>query len=215
MTSDKHWTRSTALASLAGSAGVLALLAGLFILEAGIGLAGEAPRRSEPASLPASQSGVEALVGAPADRCVYASPGRRLCRWQLEGRLIRPIARGGIGDGQNVRIICTLPLRADEAGACVAHPNGESRLPAVAAASSPGDPFVSLVDIGGLSHALGDIPERCRTRGGAQICSWPISPRAYGLEGFAPDAEDVRLRCLLPLDGSPRADGSCEVVAPD
>jgi len=207
--------RKTTLAALGGSASALALLAGLFVLKTGVGIASEAPLRSGSATLPASQAGVEQLLGAPAERCVFARPDFRLCSWQVEGRLVRPITRGGVGDGESVRVVCELPLRDGAAGVCHAHAEGESRLPSVSAASSPGDPFASLATIGALSHALGDIPESCSTHGGAQLCSWPLPPGAAASDALPSDAEDVRLRCLLPLDGSPRADDACEVVAPD
>ena len=215
MTSRPVPVRNTILAALAGSASSLALLAGLFFLKAGVGIASDAPARPGLETLPASQVGVERLMGKPAEHCVFARPDYQLCRWQVEGRLVRPIARGGVGDGDSVRVVCELPMRGDAAGVCYAHPEGESRLPAVAAASLPGDPFASLATIGALSHALGDIPESCSTRGGAQLCAWPIPPGTLGVEEPASDTEDMQLRCLLPLDGSPRAVDSCEVVTPD
>jgi hypothetical protein len=209
------WLRQNILAALGGSASALALLAGLFVLKAGVGIASEAPQLPVSEALPASQAGVEQLLGEAAERCVFARPDHRLCSWQVEGRLVRPITRGGVGDGDRVRIVCELPLREGAAGVCHAHAEGESRLPSVSSANSPGDPFASLATIGALSHALGDIPESCSTHGGAQLCSWPLPPGTAASDAVASDAEDVQLRCLLPLDGSPRADDSCEVVAPD
>ena len=115
----------------------LALLLGLFALSTGIGTAREAATGTTSATLPSSRLGIERLAGGPADRCVHASPGRVLCRWQVSGRLVRPITRGGVGDGDRVRIVCELPASGEGAGTCQTHPAGEARLPSVAAAASP------------------------------------------------------------------------------
>jgi hypothetical protein len=191
----------------------LALLLGLIALTAGIGTAREGATDTTSTTLPSTRPGIERLAGGPADRCVYASPGRVLCRWQVSGRLVRPITRGGVGDGNRVRIVCELPTRGEASGACQAHPAGEARLPSVAAANSPQDPFVAYATIGALSHALGDVPAHCTTLGGVQDCSWSLP--SDGAESEDLDETQGMLRCLLPLDGSPRADGSCEVVAPE
>jgi len=194
------------------------LLLGLALATAGIGAATQRARDLPPvglgedsasASLPSSEAGVEQLAGGPADRCVYASPGRKLCRWQLDGRLVRPITRGGVGDGGRVRLLCELPTGGEGPGACQVHPIGETALPAVAALGAVQDPYRALSTLASLGQALGDVPERCTTLGFAQSCTWPLAGDAGSGSG-----EPV-LRCLLPLDGSPRADDSCEVTAPE
>jgi hypothetical protein len=193
----------------------LALLGGLSVLDAQLEAFERAVARPAFGPLPASQEGLERFAGATADRCVFAGPDRKLCRWQVEGRLVRANELGGVGDGSKVNLVCELPTDASASGACQAHAIDETRLPAVSAAPSPGDAFASYATITALSHALGDVPDRCITGAGSQACTWLLDGGEAGIGRLEGDADDAILRCLLPLDGRARADGSCEVLAPE
>lgn len=65
-----------------------------------------------------------------------------------------------------------------------------------------------------LSHLVGDAPDGCRMGIGAQSCTWTLSRRetSYPLLRVPPAVEGpVELRCVLPLDASPREPNSCSV----
>lgn len=168
---------------------------------------------------------VVAFTGDQPERCVFAAPGRELCTWQLPGRLFGPsedsVANGG------VNLICELPIGIsadliESSGACRAHPRSmpAGDLPAVGAAPPPdhSPPTLGLGEARtatSISHLLGDGPKRCRTRRDDQICDWELMRAEVGYAALAPLARPgqgpVRLRCLLPLDGSARRTSSCDV----
>ena len=78
---------------------------------------------AEPAALQASasRSDLVRFAGRQPDRCVYSAPNRELCRWKIEGRLIRPghaNLRSVLG---SVNLLCDVPIgpRSEAEGACV------------------------------------------------------------------------------------------------
>jgi hypothetical protein len=168
---------------------------------------------------------VVAFAGDQPERCVFAAPGRELCTWQLPGRLFGPSDDPVAGGGVN--LICELPIGIsadlhESSGACRAHPRSAPAgdLPAVSAAPPAGHQPRAL-DLGSartatsISHLVGDGPTRCKTRRNDQICDWELRQAEVGFAALASLARSgpgpVRLRCLLPLDGSPRRPSSCDV----
>lgn len=68
-----------------------------------------------------------------------------------------------------------------------------------------------------LSTLVGDAPTRCRIKKTRAYCSWLAHNGTYGHGTLALIAmrtetdfsDKIRLTCMLPADGSPRAEGSC------
>ncbi len=202
-----------------------------FVVTAG-GPAPAAPQVS------ATRSDLVRFAGRPPDRCVYSSPDRELCRWRIEGRLIRPGHADLRGD---VNLLCDVPIgaRSEAEGACVvlalepgALPSlteaDRDELPPVSAAQPAPPPSVSPMQaawqlaeartVRDLSHLVGDVPEDCLTGRGVQTCHWRIAAGEAGYGIFAAVAgagRSVELRCRLPIDGSDRPAESCLVKASD
>ena len=206
--------------------GVVVMLgvgAGLALVLAAAAPGGEVPEEPPLAGL--TRDLVVSFTGDQPERCVFAAPGRELCTWQLPGRLFGPEDRPASDGGVN--LICELPIGVsadllESSGACRAHPRSmpAGDLPAVSAAPPPGHQTPAL-ELGeartatSISHLLGDGPRRCKTRRNDQVCDWELGRAAVGYAALAPLARTgdgpVRLRCLLPLDGSPRQPSSCDV----
>ena len=71
-----------------------------------------------------------------------------------------------------------------------------------------------------LSHAVGDVPQRCLTGANQQTCVWLLMPGTGGHARLTDGLENpspVVVRCSLPLDGSPRSASSCAsaTLSPD
>lgn len=167
------------------------------------------------------------FAGGPPDRCVFASPGRELCRWRLEGRVVTPAGSEPLVGPQN--LVCELPRdpSSEDAGSCfvrgaAAAPQDEA-LPPV---SSPGDPresarhaamiLAEARNVGELSLLVGDVPDGCHTVYRGQICTWSLAPGSAAYERLAALAQGegaLELRCVLPLEAVDRAGQSCAVVA--
>jgi len=158
---------------------------------------------------------VSAFAGAEPARCVFASPGLQICSWPLAGRLFGTDDPGETTLALN--LICELAIDVDDGRRpeCRVHSLGAlvEALPAVSA-ESPSQARARVLDriseattVVALSHSLGELPTRCQTAAGEQRCEW-TNPGDVGT---------ARLRCELPLDGSPRLADSCELieVAPD
>ena len=187
----------------------------------------------DPASTAITEARVSTFAGREPDRCVHAAEGRKLCTWRLSGRLTGPDLPEHVRPG--VRLVCELPTASAEPvpGTCVAHladarpPEGNSaaqRLPPVGGAppdhalDAKSGAMARLArgeNVSELSHLVGDAPEQCRTGGGVQTCTWPISPSSAGYELFSAMASAegaLSLTCILPLDGSTRTPGSCSIA---
>ena len=71
-----------------------------------------------------------------------------------------------------------------------------------------------------LVSLMGAAPDSCAVLGdGTRGCAWFATSAVYGHGTLAfslpASTEDrVRMRCVLPADGSPRADGSCHLEVP-
>lgn len=153
------------------------------------------------------------FAGSAPERCVFASPGLKLCSWLIEGRLI-----GAADPGEEalaLNLICEVGIDTgfERESSCKVHPVGSlsSPLPAVSAGSplqastALPDWIVDATTITELSHELGEIPVQCVTSPGVQRCEWPLRPENQS-------AQTPRLHCELPLDGSPRRADSCRIV---
>jgi hypothetical protein len=218
------------LGTLAG----LGLVAGLWVVAWTV-----APASGEARSMNASRIEVERFAGGSPDRCVFSAPDREMCRWRIEGRVIRAGGTDESGVASGVNLLCELPIdpmspatgfcnvHALEPGAVaqLAQTEGVASLPPVSAARpeplvTPFDPVAVAVALSeartlrDLSKLLGDIPESCLTGAGVQTCRWHISEGSDGemLFASAPGmARAVELLCRLPLDGSARLAESCLV----
>jgi hypothetical protein len=215
-------------------------LAGL-ALAAGLGAAGllAEPASGDAMKKNASRIELENFAGAAPDRCVYSAPGRELCRWRVEGRVIRPGRTDAPGVVSGVNLVCELPIdpASPARGACDVHalePGATAELaandPALPPVSAPRpeailkpmDPIAVARVLGDartvreLSKLLGDVPQSCLTGRGVQTCRWQISDEGVGemlFAGVAGLTRAVELQCRLPLDGGPRPADSCLVMS--
>ena len=159
-----------------------------------------------------SMERARAFAGGSPERCVFSAPGRQLCSWPMEGRLLSL----DIADDAPLRLalICELSIDATpETPACEVHATGapSDGLPHVSSGGDFGAGELVLERIRGaattaaLTHALGRMPAGCRSGFAVQRCDWPLPlgarEHATGL-----------LRCELPLDGSARAPDSCALL---
>ena len=214
----------------------VAATAGIVVAAAGPALAAnDGPQVS------ATRSNLVRFTGGQPDRCVYSAPDRELCRWRIEGRLIRRGHADQRAVPGGVNLLCDVPIRAasEAEGACVVlalEPDAvpslteadRDKLPPVSAARPAPSPSVSPMQaarqlaeartVRDLSHLVGDVPEDCLTGRGAQTCHWRIAAGEAGYGIFAAVAGaggTVELRCRLPIDGSDRPAESCLVTASD
>jgi hypothetical protein len=165
------------------------------------------------AEAPEPISVVSQFAGTEPERCVFASAGQKVCSWSLDGRLIGPEAPDAPTLALN--LICEVSIDSQSAGEprCEVHPVGllTPALPPVGAGGSENSDLRVLAGVASatttteISWAMGAIPAQCRSASGAQRCDWSLPT-----EGRA--GKDAVLRCELPLDGTPRADGSCQIV---
>jgi hypothetical protein len=166
------------------------------------------------------------FAGGQPDRCVFASPGRELCRWRLDGSVVRP-SGSSLADGP-VNLVCELPADAlsEEPGSCFvraeAAPAGQHELPPVSAAADPvqrashaAGILAEARTVTELSLIVGDAPDSCHTIYGAQLCRWKLDVGRAArerLSALAPGEGPLELRCLLPLEAVARLNQSCAVV---
>ena len=202
---------------------------------------GPAPAANDDPQVSATRSDLAHFAGRQPDRCVYSAPDRELCRWRIEGRLIRPGHADQRGVPGGVNLVCDVPIGAqsEAEGDCVvlalepgAMPSlteaDRAELPPVSAARPAPPPSVNPMEaarelaeartVQELSHLVGDVPEDCLTGRGVQICHWRIAAGEAGYGIFASVAGavgSVELRCRLPIDGSERTAESCLVTASD
>lgn len=216
-----------------GAKGLQAGFVGLVAVACG---GGEAPGGSEALAARTTKAEVAEFAGRGADRCVFSAPDLELCAWRLEasGGSWSALAAEAGAEG-DLNLLCEFPLdgtpRAE--GSCLAHPRSleaaaaSDELPPVGAAGSlerRRDAERKLGDalsVRALSHLVGDAPERCKTGAMVQTCEWSAAEgqAGYGLLASLVDdagsGSSVRLRCVLPLDGSARATDSCEAAWAD
>ena len=215
-------------------------LAGLALV-AGLGVASlwVEPAFGDASKMSASRIELENFAGAAPDRCVYSAPGRELCRWRVEGRVIRPGRTDAPGAMRGVNLVWELPIdpasmsggvgdvHALEPGATAQLAASDLALPPVSAPRpapivAPLDPIAVAMVLGEartvreLSRILGDVPQSCLTGRGVQTCRWQISDEGVGemlFAGVPGLARAVELQCRLPLDGGPRTTDSCRVTS--
>lgn len=182
-------------------------------------LSGSLPGRAGEGASVAAGVGPASLGGGAPDRCVFAAPDLKLCRWEFQGRLFSAGKDDTHPPATRIHLLCEVPLGAQESAepSCRIHAQGALPLPPVAASGPRNRPLRGLEALNAartladLSHALGDIPERCQTGVGQQTCVWLLRPGSSGhqfLEGASED-QPLLLRCELPLNGGPRSPGSC------
>ena len=176
------------------------------------------------------------FAGGEPERCVFAGPDRQICRWEMEGRLLtgdssQNSSKDSHRDSNNasssnrVHLICETRIGeaapgADD-GACSVYPvlAEEIRSADATGTTARRDTAQRLVEartVTELSDLVGDIPDDCATGTGTQLCQWRLDESTIGrlqLQQLAETVAPVHLRCELPLDGEPRAVGSCGMVA--
>lgn len=182
---------------------------------------------AEPGFL-ASQAEAQALAGREEPRCFSVTPDRKVCRWRIDGTLVRA---GDRTDSEGMNLVCRLPKDpAEGIGSCIAHLRARvepAPLPPVSAAGGP--ELVSSLrdgliqrrlamagDLNELSHLVGDVPEACESEGAYQTCTWTLTAGTLAharLAAQADQARPVELRCTLPIGGSERDPDSCQVNA--
>jgi hypothetical protein len=175
----------------------------------------------------AQRAELERFAGRGPDRCVYARPGRELCRWSLAGNVVTPSGPSRVAGPVN--LVCELPEdRASQAqGSCFvrgrnAVADAEGELPPV---SAPSDPLqrarhaagllAEAHNVAELSLLVGDVPDSCHTLYGGQLCRWSLEEGSGARERLAALAAGegaLELRCLLPLEDVERPQNSCVVV---
>lgn len=166
------------------------------------------------------------FAGRGPDRCVYARPGRELCRWSLEGSVVTPSGAAPVAGPIN--LVCELPTDAasQAPGSCFVRgravaADAESKLPPVSAASDPlqrarhsAGILAEARNVAELSLLVGDVPDGCHTVYGGQLCRWSLgedSPARERLAALAAGEGALELRCLLPLEDVDRPQHSCAV----
>jgi len=167
------------------------------------------------------------FAGGQPDRCLYAGPGRELCRWEIAGTVVVPLGSAAIQGP--LKLVCELPTGAarDQRGSCFVR--GEAAafagapLPPVSSAATPEQQARHAAAVLGeartiaeLSLLVGDAPESCHTVYAGQMCRWSLPEGSGGRERLAALAGDeglFELRCLLPLEATGRPPESCAVVS--
>jgi hypothetical protein len=157
------------------------------------------------------------FMGTYAGRCLPTRPGFQLCKWEVGDRYQswETLARA-IGTSRRVTVICELPSDGGPRGpdscgiyARESHDYSGGREQALRA-------LEEARTLAALSSLVGDLPHSCREEvPGTRTCIWRVSNReaGYGLLAAAADANgQLRLVCEIPVDGGPRAAGSCRAA---
>lgn len=193
---------------------------------------GGAPLTREALESSATKQELSEFAERSPERCVYSAPELELCTWKVEkgargwSLLARPLLAGG-----DLNLVCELPIdgspRADDSCEAHARPAQEMAtrgdLPSVSAGTRVApDPrkaqqrLVAARTLRELSNLVGDVPDRCRTGAGVQICEWSVSEGqpAHALIAAAVSVPEgaIALRCVLPLDGGVREAESCSAA---
>ncbi|MEE9608845.1 MAG: hypothetical protein V3U03_13980 [Myxococcota bacterium] len=194
-----------------------------------LGCAGSGPATQ--ADLDASATKVELIefAGHEPERCVFSAPSLELCSWRLgESDRGWAVLAEPLGAHSDVNLVCEIPIdgspRAE--GSCSGYALAASKLPAVSAPAGVAEArreaaaqrLAAARTVRELSDLLGDAPDKCLTGMGVQTCAWSLSEEVAGYElvaALATSPGALELRCLVPLDGSPRASDSCTVEEAD
>jgi len=185
------------------------------------------------------RDGITGFVGAPPAICVASSARTELCEWRMGSREpgYTAVARA-IGSDDYINLLCELPIdgrpRANDA--CSAYPQRSNRmswsLPARSARkgskpvasrevlrsryqSEADEAIAGALTLVDLSRLMGAAPSDCVVASaGTRFCLWRTTSRTFGHGTLAmwiraSKGKKIRLRCVLPDDGSPRRPNSC------
>ncbi len=149
------------------------------------------------------------------------------------------VMANAIGTGDRLNLICELPVSGEPRapGSCTIHPRRSNRyswkLPSTAGTrrSARSSETQSVVrerhrntasqwmaeanTLPQLSRLMGAIPDECTPSDtGTQYCTWRMNSHTFGHGTLvvwigAKKSKKIRLHCVLPSDGSPRAPDSC------
>ncbi len=212
-----------------GSWGIALAAALAFAVGAGLLLTRSrdgAPDAPEVADFAEAAAAVAMVAGGPPERCIFAGPDRKLCRWHVAGRLLSGSHPSRPDSSAGVYLLCELERGSGTTPSCEAHAvDAATALPPVSAANGIDRERERLAGarralsqaqtVTDLSQLAGDLPERCQTGFDAQTCTWRLEPgtRAHEtLSALGETSETAALRCRLPLDGEPRNIDSCSVM---
>jgi hypothetical protein len=188
-----------------------------------------------------NQKALDEWVGAPPESCWASGPGVVLCEWKLSRH--EPNGRElavAIRTTKPMALMCALPDDGSErlASSCVARPRRSNRAEFSTSKVTPLHDY-TMRDIRKriqklaqewidesrtmttLSFLLGSVPTRCLPpEAGTQECWWHLDDSVYGQGTVATalgvrSTKKVRLRCTLPINGSPRIADSCEASEDD
>lgn len=194
-----------------------------------LGCAGSGPATQADLEASATKTELSAFAGREPERCVFSAPSLELCSWRL-GETDRGWATLAepLGASSDVNLVCEIPIDGSSRseGSCAGYALAAAGLPAVSASAGSADArrkaaeqqLAAALTVRELSALLGDAPDKCLTGRGVQTCAWGLSEEVAGYELVAALATEpgvVELRCLVPLDGTPRASDSCTVEAAD
>jgi hypothetical protein len=182
--------------------------------------------------------------GVPTRICLEVPPSARLCEWQLAKRNYGwPELASALATEDRINLLCILPAdgSARSPDSCTAFPQRSNRYLYEMPYSGPASPTEkrdpravararyqqqASAELAGartltqLVSLMGAAPNSCADLGdGTRGCAWFATSATYGHGTLAfsvpASTEDrVRMRCVLPADGSPRADGSCHLEVP-
>jgi hypothetical protein len=184
------------------------------------------------------------FTGVQTRICLEVSPSARLCEWQLAKRNYGwPELARALSTEDRINLLCLLPADGSyrSPDSCTAFPQRSNRYLYEMPYSGPASPTEkrdpraeararyqqqasaelaraqTLMQLVGL---MGAAPDSCADLGdGTRGCAWFATSATYGHGTLAfsvpASTEDrVRMRCVLPADGSPRAGGSCHLEVP-
>ena len=147
-----------------------------------------------------------------------------------------------IGTGDRLNLICELPVSGDSRapGSCTIHPRRSNRyswkLPSKAGTRRGAAPPAAVAEVreryrntanqwmaeaktmAQLSRLMGAIPDECtRSTEKEQFCTWRTTSHTFGHGTLVvwlgtSKRPKIRLHCVLPTDGSPRAPDSCHAA---
>ena len=194
-----------------------------------LGCAGSGPATQADLDASATKAELSSFAGREPERCVFSAPSLELCSWRLaESDRGWAVLAEPLGARSGVNLVCEIPIdgspRAE--GSCAGYAVAAAQLPAVSASAGAPEArrqaaeqrLAAALTVRELSDLLGDAPDKCLTGMGVQTCAWSLSEEVAGYElvaALATESGALELRCLVPLDGTPRASDSCTVKAVD
>jgi hypothetical protein len=205
------------------------LVSGAALLLLLLGCAGSGPATQADLDASATKVELSEFAGREPERCVFSAPSLELCSWRL-GETDRgwAVLAQPLGARNDLNLVCEIPIDGSPRaqGSCTGHALVAAQLPAVSAGAGADEArreaaeqrLAAALTVRDLSDLLGDAPDKCLTGMGVQTCAWSVSEGAAGyamVAALSTQPGALELRCLVPLDGSPRASDSCTVKAVD